>query len=368
MKLLCRQAMEEGALGVASALEYVPASFAKTDELIALCRVASEYGGMYISHIRNEDLRLLESIDEIIDIAKQSDIRAEIYHFKQVGKSNWNKFGKAVGKIDSARSAGIVITADMYNYIASSTGFDIVMPDWVQEGGFNSWVARLTDPLVRKKIAPLIRNTILYKTGSPDKVLLVGFNNDTLKYLTGKTLAEVADKRKQPFEETVMDLVIQDGSRIGVVYFSMSEDNVRKQIALPWMSFCSDGASTAPEGVFLKSSSHPRAYGNFARLLGKYVHDEKIIPLEEAIRRLTSLPAENLRIKKRGMLKIGYYADIVVFDPEKIKDNATFEEPMKYSTGMVHVFVNGTLVIKNGEHTGALPGRVVRGPGWTQKN
>lgn len=250
MKLLLEQAMKEGAVGVSSALEYVPASFAGTDELIALCKVAAEYGGMYISHIRNEDDHLLESINELIKIAKEAKIRAEIYHFKQVGKSNWDKLGRAVNKIDSARSAGLQITADMYNYIASSTGFDILMPDWVQEGGFNMWAARLRDPEVRKKLAPMIRNVILHKTGSAEKILLIGFNNDTLKYLTGKTLAEVAEMRKRPFEETVMDLIIQDGSRIGVVYFSMSEDNIRKQIALPWMSFCSDGASSAPEGVF----------------------------------------------------------------------------------------------------------------------
>jgi N-acyl-D-amino-acid deacylase len=364
MRLLCRQAMEEGAVGVASALEYVPASFANPEELTALCKVASEYGAMYISHLRNEDDRLLQSIDELINVAKEAKIRSEIYHFKQVGKSNWDKLDRAVSKIDSARSEGIQITADMYNYVASSTGFDIVMPDWIQEGGFNEWIARLGDPEIRKKIAPLIRKTIIYKTGSPDKVLLIGFNNDSLKYLTGKTLAQVSDMRKKPFEDIIMDLVIQDGSRIGVVYFSMSEDNVRKQIALPWMSFCSDGTSSAPEGVFLKSSTHPRAYGNFARLLGKYIREEKVISIEEAVRKLTSLPADNLRIKKRGMLKSGYYADLVIFDPDRITDNATFEAPQTYSTGMFHVFVNGIQVIKDGEHTGAKPGRFVRGPGW----
>ena len=364
MKLLLRQAMEEGAVGVSSALEYVPASFAGPDELTALCKVTAEYDGMYISHIRNEGDYLLESLDELINVAEEANIRSEIYHFKQVGKSNWDKLDKAVRKIDSARSAGLHITADMYNYIASSTGFDIIMPDWVQEGGFNDWVARLRDPEIRKKISPLIRDAILQKTGSAEKVLIIGFNNDTLKYLTGKTLAEVAEIRKKSPEETVMDLVIQDGSRIGVVYFSMSEDNIRKQIALPWMTFCSDGASSAPEGVFLKSSTHPRAYGNFARLLGKYVREEKVISLEEAIRKLTSLPAGNLKIRKRGAIKAGFYADLAIFDPETIRDNATFETPQKYSTGMVHVFVNGVQVLKDGEHTGAMPGRVVRGPGW----
>ena len=364
MKLLVRQAMEEGAVGVSSALEYVPAAFARTEELIELCKVAAEYDGMYISHIRNEDDRLLESIDELLKVAKESNIRSEIYHFKQVGKSNWDKLDKAVIKIDSARSAGLPITADMYNYTASSTGFDILMTDWVQEGGFDEWAARLRDPEIRKKLIPMIRNTILRKTGSADKIMVIGFNNDTLKYLTGKTLAEIAERRKKSAEETVMDLIIQDESRIGAVYFSMSEENTRKQIALPWMSFCSDGGSAAPEGVFLKSGTHPRAYGNFARLLGKYVREEKVIPLEEAVRKLTSLPAGNLKIKKRGLIKTGYYADIAIFDPEEIRDNATFEEPQKYSTGMVHVFVNGVQVLKDGEHTGAFPGKVLRGPGW----
>jgi N-acyl-D-amino-acid deacylase len=367
MRLLVRQAMEEGAVGVSSALEYVPALFARPAEIIAMCKEAAKYNGLYISHLRNEGDRLMEGLDELINAAKEADIRAEVYHFKQVGKSNWNKLEQAVRKIDSARSAGIVITADMYNYIASSTGFDIVMPGWVQEGGFKEWVKRLEDPAIRKRIAPEIRDAILNKTGSPDKVLVIGFNNDTLKYLTGKTLAQIAERRGRPFEETLMDLVINDGSRVGVVYFSMSEENVRKQIALPWMSFCSDAGSYAPEGVFLKSSTHPRAYGNFARLLGKYVRDEKVISLEEAVRKLTTLPAENLKLKKRGAIKPGNYADLAIFDPEKIRDNATFESPQRYATGMVHVFVNGVQVLKDGEHTGAFPGRFVHGPGWKPK-
>jgi N-acyl-D-amino-acid deacylase len=367
MRLLVRQAMEEGAVGVSSALEYVPALFARPAEIIAMCKEAAKYNSLYISHLRNEGDRLMEGLDELINAAKEADIRAEVYHFKQVGKSNWNKLEQAVRKIDSARYAGIVITADMYNYIASSTGFDIVMPGWVQEGGFKEWVKRLEDPAIRKRIAPEIRDAILNKTGSPDKVLVIGFNNDTLKYLTGKTLAQIAERRGRPFEETLMDLVINDGSRVGVVYFSMSEENVRKQIALPWMSFCSDAGSYAPEGVFLKSSTHPRAYGNFARLLGKYVRDEKVISLEEAVRKLTTLPAENLKLKKRGAIKPGNYADLAIFDPEKIRDNATFESPQRYATGMVHVFVNGVQVLKDGEHTGAFPGRFVHGPGWKPK-
>ena len=254
----------------------------------------------------------------------------------------------------------------MYNYIASSTGFDIVMPAWVQEGGFDSWVKRLRDPAVRKKIAPEIHNSIMERTGSAEKVLVIGFNTDSLKYLTGKTLAEIAAIRKKSPEETVMDLVIDDGSRIGVVYFSMSEDNVKRQIALPWMSFCSDGGSYATEGLFLKFSTHPRAYGNFARLLGKYVREEKVITLEEAVHKLTEFPASNLKLKRRGSLKQGYYADVVIFDKDKIIDNATFDNPHQYATGMVHVFVNGVQVIKDGEHTGAKPGRVGRGPGYRE--
>jgi len=364
MKLLVRQAMEEGAVGVSSALEYVPAAFARTEELIELCKVAAEYDGMYISHIRNEDDRLLESIDELIRVAKEAGIRSEIYHFKEVGRTNWDKLEKAVNKIDSARAAGLYITADMYNYPASSTGFDVIMPEWVQEGGFDKWVERLKDPKIRKQIAPEILKTILRKPGSPERILLVGFNNDSLKYLQGKTLAQIAKMRGTSPEETVMDLVIDDNSRVSVVYFSMSEDNIRKQIALPWMSFCSDGQSMVPEGVFLKSSTHPRAYGNFARLLGKYVRDEKVISLEDAIHKLTSLPAANMKIEKRGALKKGYYADVVIFDPANIQDHATFENPHQLSTGMVHVFVNGVQVLRDGVHTGATPGRVVRGPGW----
>jgi N-acyl-D-amino-acid deacylase len=364
MKLLVRQAMEEGAVGVSSALEYVPASFASTEELVDLCRVLAEYDGLYISHLRNEDDLLLESMDELIRVAKEANVRAEIYHFKQTGKTNWYKLDGAVAKIDSARAAGLDVTADMYNYVASSTGFDVLMPDWVQEGGFGKWVERLKDPKVRKIVGPEILKTILRKPGSAERVLLVGFNTDSLKYLQGKTLAQIAELRGKSPEETVMDLVIQDGSRLSVVYFSMSEENIRKEIALPWMSFCSDGQSMSAEGVFLKSATHPRAYGNFARLLGKYVRDEKVISLEEAVRKLTSLPASNLKIEGRGALKPGFYADLAIFDPARVQDLATFDNPHQYATGMVHVFVNGVQVLKDGEHTGATPGRVVRGPGW----
>ena len=367
MKMLVRQAMEEGAIGVSSALEYVPASFASSEELTELCKVAAEYDGMYISHIRNEDDRFLEALDDFLGVAKAAGIRAEVYHFKQVGKTNWDKLEPAVRKIDSARAARMHITADMYNYVASSTGFDVLMPDWVQEGGFDKWVARLKDPAIRKNIAPEIKRTIERKPGSPERILIVGLNTDSLRYLQGKTLAQIAEIRGTSPEETVMDLVIDDHSRITVVYFSMSEENIKKEIALPWMSFGSDGQSMAPEGVFLLSATHPRAYGNFARLLGKYVRDEKIIPLEEAVYRLTTLPATNMKLEKRGALKRGFMADVVVFDPEKIEDHATFEEPHQLSTGMVHVFVNGDQVLRDGVHTGAKPGRVVRGPGYTSE-
>ncbi|MDM8002951.1 MAG: D-aminoacylase [Bacteroidota bacterium] len=364
MKLLVRQAMEEGAVGVSSALEYVPASFASTEELTELCRVAAEYDGMYISHIRNEDDRFLEAIDDFLRIPAATGIRSEIYHFKQVGRTNWDKLGSAVAKIDSARAAGLYVTADMYNYPASSTGLGIIMPEWVQEGGFDKWVERLRDPKVRKVVETEIMKTIMRKQGTPEKIILIGFTTDSLKYLQGKNLAEIAAMRGTSPGETVMDLIIDDGSNVSAVFFSMSEDNIRKEIAIPWMSFGSDGQSMAPEGVFLNSATHPRAYGNFARLLGKYVRDEKIIPLEEAVYRLTTLPATNLKLDRRGALKVGYYADVLVFDPQKVQDHSTFEDPHQLSTGMSHVFVNGVQVLRDGEHTGALPGRVVRGPGW----
>lgn len=370
MKSLVKQGMENGALGIGSSLIYAPAFYSSTEELIALCKVASEYDGMYISHIRSEGGNLLESIDELLRIASEANIPAEIYHLKQSGKSNWHKLDAVIAKIDSARSAGLHITTDMYNYIAGETGLDAAMPPWVQEGGYKKWAERLQDPKIRKKVIEEMTSddveweNLMRAAGSADKLLLTGFKNDSLKYLTGKTLAEVAKMRNTSPEETAMDLVVQDGSRVGTVYFLMSEENVKRQIALPWMSFGSDAGSMAPEGVFLKSSTHPRAYGNFARLLGKYVRDEKVISIEEAIYKLTTLPASNMKIKKRGALKTGYFADLAIFDPNKIKDHSTFDKPQQYATGMAHVFVNGTQVLKDGEHTGALPGKVVRGPGW----
>lgn len=373
MKLMVKQAMEEGAMGVGSSLIYAPAFYSSTEELIELCKVAAEYDGMYISHMRSEGSRLLESLDELIRIADEAGIRAEIYHLKESGKDNWDKFDAVVAKVDSARAAGLHITADMYNYVAGATGLDASMPPWVQEGGYDKWAQRLQDPAIRKKVMEEMRTptdeweSLMQAAGDPSKILLVGFKNDTLKHYTGKTLKEVAEIRGTSPEETAMDLVVQDGSRVGTIYFLMSEDNVKKQIALPWMSFGSDAGSLATEGVFLKSNTHPRAYGNFARLLGKYVREEKVISLEEAVHKLSQLPATNLKIKKRGSLTEGNYADVVLFDPETIIDKATFENPHQYAEGMVHVFVNGTQVLKDGEHTGNMPGRVVRGPGYTKE-
>ncbi len=371
MKLMVEKGMKEGALGISSSLIYAPAFYSSTEELIELCKVAAKYDGMYISHMRSEGDRLLESLDELIRIAAEADIRAEVYHLKMSGQKNWSKYDQVVQKIDSARTAGLQITTDMYNYVAGATGLDAAMPPWVQEGGFEAWSKRLQDPAIRKRVAAEMKDpnvaweSLMQAAGTPENILLVGFANDSLKYLTGKTLSEVAGLRNKSPEETAMDLVVQDGSRVGTVYFLMTEENVMKQIALPYMSFGSDGASMATSGVFLKSSTHPRSYGNFSRLLAKYVREEKVISLEEAIYKLSGLPASNLKIQKRGLLKTGYFADLVIFDPEKVQDHATFEKPHAYSTGISHVFVNGTQVLKDGEHTGAFPGRAVKGPGYT---
>jgi N-acyl-D-amino-acid deacylase len=370
MKGLVKIAMEEGALGVGSSLIYAPANYSSTEELIELCKVAGEYGGMYITHMRSEGNNIFGAVDETIRIAREGKLPAEIYHLKMAGKENWWKLDSVLAKIDVANKAGLKITADMYTYPAGATGLDASMPPWVQEGGIKQWIKRLQDPKVRKRALDEMRKpsdkweNLLLMAGSPDRVLLLGFANDSLKRFTGKTLAEVAKIYGKSPEETAMDLVIADSTRVGTAYFMMSEENIKRQIALPYLSFGSDAESPATEGVFLKSSTHPRAYGNFSRLLGKYVRDEKVIPLEEAIRKLTSLPATNLKIEKRGQLIPGYYADLAIFDPAKIQDHATFEKPHEYSTGMVHVFVNGTQVLQDGEHTGATPGRVVRGPGW----
>ncbi len=371
MRAVVREAMEEGAMGVASALIYPPGSFADTDELIALAEVAAEYDGIYISHLRSEGSMMLEALDELITIARAAEIRAEIYHLKSSGQANWPLFDEAVEMVESARAEGLQITADMYTYAAGATGLNAAIPPWVQDGGFEASVERMKDPAMRRRIMremlePSDEWENLYLgVGSPDRMLLAGFRSDELKPLTGKTLAEVAEMRGADPREVAMDLIIEDDSRIGTVYFSQSEDIVRQAVALPWVSFNSDAASIAPEGVFLEQSAHPRAYGSFARVLGKYVREEQVIPLQEAIRKLAALPAEVLKVDRRGRLEDGFFADVVVFDPETIQDHATFTDPHQYSTGMVHVFVNGEQVLKDGEHTGATPGRVVRGPGWT---
>ena len=374
MQALVRTAMEEGALGVGSSLIYAPGFYADTEELIALAAVAGEYGGMYISHMRSEGNDLLGALEELITIAGEADIRAEVYHLKAAGRGNWSKIDAVIARIDSARGNGLAITADMYTYTAGATGLDAAMPPWVQEGGLDEWVARLAEPATRERVVRDMTTpsdaweNLYLSAGTPDNVILVGFKEDSLKYLTGKTLTEVADLRGTSPEETAMDLVIADHSRVGSVYFLMSEENVKRQIQIPWVSFGSDAGSMTPEGVFLESNPHPRAYGNFARLLGKYARDEGVIRLEEAVRRLTTLPAENLRIERRGGLAPGMYADVVVFDPEGIRDHATFAEPHQLAEGMVHVWVNGTAVLRDGEHTGATPGRVVRGPGWAEES
>jgi N-acyl-D-amino-acid deacylase len=371
MRSLVRQAMKEGALGVGSSLIYAPATYAETPELIALTSEAGRCGGMYISHMRSEGDKLLEAVDELIEISAKSGAPAEMYHMKQAGKPNWDKIDAVIARVEAARAKGHRITADMYTYTAGATGLDAAMPTWVQSGGLETWIKRMKDPATRARLVKEMRTpskdweNLLLLTGSPDKVLLISFKNPKLKPLTGKTLGEVARMRGKSPEETAMDLVMEDDSRVGTVYFLMNEDNVKRQVGLPWVSFGSDADSQAPEGVFLKSSNHPRAYGNFARVLGHYVRDEKAATLPDAIRRLTSLPATNLGIKQRGALKAGYYGDVVVFDPATIADHATFAKPQQLSTGVDDVFVNGVQVLRSGKHTGAKPGRFVRGPGWT---
>ena len=371
MQDMVREAMREGAMGVGSSLIYAPANFADTAELIALASAAGEFGGMYISHMRSESQQLLEALDELIKIAEKAGVAAEIYHLKASGQTNWDKLDQVIANVEAAQARGLKITADMYAYPASSTGLDAAMPLWVQEGGYDKWAERLQDPAVRARVKEAILNPSpdffsgITNAGGPEGVLLVGFRNPELRKYIGKTLAEVAEERGTPYPETAMDLVIEDGSRVQVVYFSMSEANIAKKVALPWVSFGSDGGSMAPEGVFLNESTHPRAYGNFARIFAKYVREEGVIPIEEAVRKLTSLPAANLKLKDRGRLEPGFYADIVVFDPATIQDKATFAEPHQLAVGVEHVFVNGAHTLKDGQHTGVKAGRVVRGPGWT---
>jgi N-acyl-D-amino-acid deacylase len=369
MRALVREAMNEGAMGVGSSLIYAPATFAKTPELTALVTEAAKCGGMYISHMRNEGPTLLEAVDELVEISRRSGAPAEIYHFKQSGSANWGKYDAAVARVNAARAKGQRITADMYTYTAGATGLDAAIPTWAQDGGLEAWIARMKRPEVRARLLSEMRADRKSEFADlvvrhPDKVLMLSFKNPALKPLTGKTLAEIARIRGKSPDDTAIDLVIEDGSRVGVAYFIMDEANIRREVQLPWMSFGSDEAAQAPEGVFLLSASHPRAYGNFARVLGHYARDEHLVPLQEAVRRLAALPSQNLGVRNRGMLKPGYFADIAVFDPAKIQDHATYEKPQVFATGMREVFVNGVQVVRDGTHTGATPGRFVKGSGW----
>ncbi|WP_417457604.1 N-acyl-D-amino-acid deacylase family protein [Kordiimonas sp.] len=374
MQQTVAEAMEEGAMGLGAALIYPPGSFATDEELTALAAVAGRYGGSYQAHMRSEGDRLEESVDGMIRIAEQANMGVEIYHLKAAGKANWPKMDRVIAKINEARARGTDIRANMYTYTAGSTGLSASMPPWLQEGGVEAWMRRLQDPSLRARIIEEINSpgknweNIFMASGGADNVILVGFKSPALQYLTGKTLAEAAELRGQTPAEAIIDLIVEDGSRVEAVYFMMSEENLKKQMQEDWVSFQSDAPTMAPEGAFLDQSVHPRAYGTFARLLGKYVRNESVMPLEEAIRRLTSLPAENLKIKDRGLLQTGFLADVVVFDPNRIEDNATFIKPHQLSSGMQHVFVNGEAVIRNGQHTGATPGRFVKGPGYKGQN
>jgi N-acyl-D-amino-acid deacylase len=372
MRDLVRREMAAGALGIGSSLIYAPAFYATTEELIELCKVAARYRGRYISHIRSEGNRLLEAVEELIRISRDANIPAEIYHLKAAGQANWSKMDRVIAIVEAARKQGLAITADMYTYTAGATGLDASMPPWVLDGGYEAAYKRLADPETRRKIAYAIRTptkeweNLYLAAGSPDRVLLVEFKSDALKPLTGRTLAEVAKTRGEDPVDTIMNLVLEDRSRVGAVYFMMSEENLEKQMRRPWVSFGSDAGSMAPEPPFTRSSAHPRAYGNFSRLLGKYVREEQVMSLHEAIRRLTGLPATNLDLDRRGFLKEGMFADVVVFDPATVADRATFEKPHRYAVGMRHVLVNGVQVLKDGEHTGAKPGRALWGAGKTR--
>jgi N-acyl-D-amino-acid deacylase len=371
MRELVLKEMEAGALGIGTSLIYPPAFYAKTEELIELCKVAAKYQGKYISHMRSEENHLLEAFDELVRISREAGIPAEIYHIKAAGQNNWSKLDTFLSRIEAAQKEGLKIRANMYTYIAAGTGLDACLPPWTEDGGYPALFKRLRDPATREKIAAEVRRdsdaweNLYLAAGSPEKILLVGFKSEKLKPLTGKSLAEVAKIRGKDPIETIMDLIAEDESRIDSIYFVMSEENVKKELAKPWISFGSDEASQAPEGVFLKSNPHPRAYGNFARVLGKYCRDEKVIPLTEAIRKLSGLPATNLGLDHRGLIQEGMFADVVVFDPATIADRATFDKPHQYAVGVKHVFVNGVRVLKDGEHTGAKPGRALWGPGKT---
>jgi N-acyl-D-amino-acid deacylase len=366
MQQLVVDAMREGAVGLAAALIYAPAFYAQTEELIALARPA----GLYITHLRSEGDALLDALEEFLTIVRSAGVRGEIYHLKVAGRKNWPKLETLIERVEAEQRAGLELTADMYTYTAGATGLDGVMPPWVQAGGFEAWRARLRDADTRARVAAEMQAPTdawenMFELAGAENIKLLAFKNEALRPLTGKTLAEVAAERGTPPAETAIDLVIEDGTRVGAAYFTMSEDNLRRGLALPWVSFCSDSDAPSAEGRFLQWSNHPRAYGSFARLLGKYVRDERIVPLEEAVRRLTSLPAQTLGLQGRGLLEAGYFADVVVFEPDRIRDHATFDDPHQYATGVEHVAVNGTLALRDGEHTGALPGRVVRGPLWS---
>jgi N-acyl-D-amino-acid deacylase len=370
MKALVRKEMEAGALGIGTSLIYPPAFFAKTNELIELCKAAAPYGGGYISHMRSEGNHLLEAVEELITIAKESGVHGEIYHLKAAGVSNWNKLDSVIRRVEKARKEGIDIGANMYTYTAGATGLTAAFPPSLQDGGFGKLWERLHDPAIRAQMKAAMKTNatdwenLYYGAGSADKVLLLGFRRDSLFKYTGKTLAEVARIRNTTPEDCAIDLIIQDSTRIEVAYFLMSEENVKKQMTLPWMSYGSDAGSMATEGNFLKQSAHPRAYGNFVRVIGHYSRDEKVIPLQQAIYQLTKLAATKLHIQKRGELKPGYYADVVVFDPAKVEDHATYDKPHQYASGIQDVWVNGIQVLKNAEHTNNKPGRFVKGPGY----
>lgn len=369
MKRLLHEAMREGAVGMSAALIYPPATYQSTEELIALCEVVAEYDGMYISHIRSEGSQFMEALNEIIRIIRETGVTGEVYHLKAAGKMNWHKMDTAIEMIEAARAEGLKLTADMYTYPFSGTGLASCIPAWAHDGGFEKLIERLQDSETRAKIKAEMNlptddwENMFYENGA-DGILLAGFAKPELRKYQGKTLREVMDERGTAADDTVIDLLLEDRSRIFTLYFSMSDDNLRKQVQLPWLSFCSDAGSIAPEGNFLSYHPHPRAYGSFARVIGKYVRDEGVITLQDAVRRLSGFPADNLKLQGRGYLKLGYFADVVVFDPAKVQDHSVPGNPHQYSDGMVHVFVNGTQVLHDGEHTGNFPGRVVRGPGW----
>lgn len=370
MKSLLHQAMQEGAMGLSAALIYPPAAYQTTEELIELCRVVAQYNGMYITHLRSEGSQFLEALDEMIHIMRQSGVAGEVYHLKAAGRLNWPKMEAAIAKIEEVRAKGLPLTADMYTYPYGGTGLTSCIPVWAHDGGFPKLIERLKDPQTRQKIKAEMAlpsdewENMFYENGA-DGILLAGFARPELRHYQGKTLRQVMAERGASAADTVIDLLIEDNSRIFTLYFSMSEDNLRRQIQLPWVSFCSDAGSIASEGVFLSYHPHPRAYGSFARVLGKYARDEGLITLPEAVRRLSGFAADNLKLKQRGYLRRGYFADIAVFDPAKVQDYAAPGDPHQYSEGMVHVFVNGAQALEDGQPTGRLPGRVVRGPGWS---